>query len=282
MSATDVPRYVVFGQPVGHSRSPAIHRAFAAQCGLALRYDRCEVAPAAFAEVARDFFARGGAGANVTLPHKAAALALADVADPAARRAGVANVLTPVAGGLHAHNTDGAGLVRDLHERQRLTLEGRRALLLGAGGAARGVAWNLLDAGLAELLVVNRTERAAAELVARLEDPRATAAPWSALAEAAPFDLVIHATAAGVLGQPLPLPSGLVAAGGLAYDLSYGSAAAPFLAWAARAGVAACDGLGMLVEQAAEAFAIWHGVRPATDPVYAMLRASMPVAASLA
>lgn len=276
--ATALPaRYAVFGHPIGHSLSPRIHQLFGEQCGIALEYTAIDVAPAAFADAVHRFLA-GAHGANVTLPHKAAAFALADERSAAAARAGSANVLTRRPDGrLAAHNTDGAGLVRDLTGRQHCTLSGSRVLLLGAGGAARGVAWDLLDAGLSELTIVNRTADLAAALAGALGVHRARARYWEDLADLGSFDLIVHATSAGVLGQPLALPPALVNAQTIGYDLSYGDAAHGFLAWARAAGVkTACDGLGMLVEQAADAFELWHGRRPDTDPVYARLRAALP------
>jgi shikimate dehydrogenase len=270
-------RYAVFGHPVSHSLSPTIHRLFGEQCGIALEYIAIDAIPETFADAVHRFLA-GAHGANITLPHKAAAFALADERSAAASRTGSANVLTRQPNGrLAAHNTDGAGLVRDLTERQRCTLHGRRVLLLGAGGAARGVAWDLLDADVDELTIVNRTADTAAALAGALGVTRARARYWEDLAELGSFDLIVHATSAGVLGQPLALPYGLVNAQTIGYDLSYGSGAQGFLAWVSAAGAkAACDGLGMLVEQAADAFALWHGRRPDTDPVHARLRAGPP------
>lgn len=267
-------RYAVFGHPVGHSLSPTIHRLFGEQCGIALDYVAIDAEPEQFADAMHRFLA-GAHGANVTLPHKAAAFALADERSPQATRAGSANVLTRRPDGrLAAHNTDGAGLVRDLLERQHCALHGRRVLLLGAGGAARGVAWDLLDAGVEELTIANRTADTAAALAGALGVTRARARYWEDLAELGSFDLIVHATSAGVLGQPLQLPHGLVNPQTVGYDLSYGGGAQGFLHWAREAGArAACDGLGMLVEQAADAFALWHGPRPQTEPVYAQVRA---------
>lgn len=267
-------RYAVFGHPIGHSLSPAIHRAFGAQCGIALEYTAIDAPPESFADAMHRFLASAH-GANVSLPHKAAAFALADDRSAAAIRSSSANVLTRHADGrLAAHNTDGAGLVRDLTDRQQCELRGRRVLLLGAGGAARGVAWDLLDAGVEELTIANRTPDTAAALAGALGVTRARARYWQDLAELGSFDLIVHATSAGVLGQPLTLPPGLVNPQTVGYDLSYGKGARAFLEWLQGAGAkAACDGLGMLVEQAADAFALWHDVRPQTDPVYAQLRA---------
>ena len=268
-------QFAVFGHPINHSLSPRIHQAFAQQCGIELEYRAIDAAPADFAEAVRRFFADGGHGANVTLPHKAAAFALADQRSEAAARAGSANVLTPQSDGrLAAHNTDGAGLVRDLTERHDVDLRGHTALLLGAGGAAHGVAWNLLDAGVETLTIVNRSPEAADALADAIGDPvRAHTRYWDDLADIGSFDLIVNATSAGVLGASLQLPFPLIGARALCYDLSYGAVAGSFLAWAKTAGVRyAFDGLGMLLETVADAFELWHGQRPDTEPVYQMLR----------
>jgi shikimate dehydrogenase len=268
-------RFAVFGHPISHSLSPEIHQAFARQFGLQLDYLPIDAAPNQFETAVRGFFADGGRGANVTLPHKASAFALAVEHSVAAARVGTANVLTVRADGqLAAHNTDGAGLVRDLTERHRIDLRGHTALLLGAGGAARGVAWNLLDAGVDSLTIVNRTPETADALADAIGDPRrAHTRYWADLADIGSYDLIVNSTSAGVLGQALELPFSLVGARACCYDLSYGPAAGSFLAWAQAAQARhAYDGLGMLVETAADAFALWHGQRPDTDPVYASLR----------
>ena len=268
-------QFAVFGHPIAHSLSPQIHQAFGRQFGIALEYRTIDAAPAEFAASVRRFFAEGGRGANVTLPHKAAAFELADERSEAATRAGTANVLTRTAQGrLAAHNTDGDGMVRDLTERHRVDLRGHDALLLGAGGAARGVAWALLDAGVRTLTIVNRTPESADALADAIGDPaRAHTRYWEDLDDIGSFDLIINATSAGVLGKPLDLPFGFVGNRATCYDLSYGKAAAGFLAWAQAANARyAFDGLGMLVETAADAFELWHGKRPDTDPVYAELR----------
>ena len=276
-----LPRYAVFGHPVAHSLSPAIHRAFAQQLGLAIDYQALDFAPDRFAAAARAFFADGAQGANVTLPHKAAALALADQRSSVAQRAGSANVLTRRDdGAIAAHSTDGDGLVRDLTERYRVDLRGHDALLLGAGGAARATAFALIDAGVRSLTVVNRAAAAADVLVDALGQPdRVRSRYWADLGSIGTFDLVLNATSAGVLGQRLDLPFGLLADRALCYDLSYGAAAGDFLAWA-RAGGAryAFDGLGMLVETSALAFAHWHGQRPDGEAVFQALRARYPQA----
>ncbi|WP_114241816.1 shikimate dehydrogenase [Dyella sp. C9] len=268
-------QFAVFGHPISHSLSPQIHQAFARQFGIELEYRTIDAAPAEFEAAVRRFFAEGGRGANVTLPHKAAALALADECSEAARRAGTANVLTALPGGrLAAHNTDGDGLVRDIAERHQVDLRGHTALLLGAGGAARGVAWTLLDAGVETLTIVNRTPETADALADAIGEPaRAHTRYWEDLADLGAFDLIVNATSAGVLGRSLDLPFAIVGNRALCYDLSYGKAATDFLAWARTAKARyALDGLGMLVETAADSFELWHGKRPDTDPVYAQLR----------
>ncbi|TAL92666.1 MAG: shikimate dehydrogenase, partial [Rhodanobacter sp.] len=268
-------QFAVFGHPISHSLSPRIHHAFAQQFGIELEYRAIDAAPTQFDAAVRRFFDAGGAGANVTLPHKAAAFALGDERSLAASRAGTANVLTRLADGrLAAHNTDGDGMLRDLTERHRVDLRGRHALLLGAGGAAHGVAWHLLDAGVQMLTIVNRSPEAAHALVHAMGEPaRARTRNWDELADLGGHDLIVNATSAGVLGVALQLPFTLLGSGAVCYDLSYGNAASGFLGWARAAGARyACDGLGMLVETAADAFALWHGRRPDTEPVYRWLR----------
>jgi shikimate dehydrogenase len=268
-------QFAVFGHPISHSLSPAIHQAFAQQCGIELEYRALDASPADFADAVRRFFAAGGRGANVTLPHKAAAFALADQHSVAATRAGTANVLTRLDDGrLAAHNTDGDGMVRDLAERHEVDLRGHDTLLLGAGGAARGVAWPLLDAGVRSLTIVNRSPAAADALADAIGEPaRVRTRYWGDLATIGSYDLIVNATSAGVLGVALQLPFALLGSRAVCYDLSYGGAAAGFLDWARAAGARyACDGLGMLVETAAAAFALWHGRRPDTEPVYQALR----------
>ena len=268
-------QFAVFGHPISHSLSPQIHRAFAQQFGIELDYRAIDAAPDDFAAAVQRFFGDGGRGANVTLPHKAAAFALANRHSEAATRVGSANVLTRLAdGGLAAHNTDGDGLVRDLTERHDVDLRGHTALLLGAGGAARGVAWNLLDAGVDTLTIVNRSPNAADELADAIGVPaRAHTRYWEDLADIGSYDLIVNATSAGVLGAALQLPFSLIGARALCYDLSYGAAAGSFLAWAQASGARyAFDGLGMLLETAADAFELWHGQRPDTESVYQLLR----------
>lgn len=268
-------RYAVFGHPVVHSLSPRIHAAFGTQLGIPMQYAAIDAAPEAFDSALAAFAEAGGRGANVTLPHKERALALCSSASERARRAGAANTLTRRNGQWEAENTDGIGLVHDLTERRRLDLRGRRVLLLGAGGAARGVAPALLDAGIGELWVVNRTAERADALADALGEPgRVHTRYWTDLGNLGAFDMIINATSAGRGGGAMSLPMSLTTSRTLAVDLSYGEAAVPFLAWARASGCEhAIDGIGMLVEQAAESFALWHGKRPDTDPVFAALTA---------
>ena len=266
--------YAVFGHPVAHSLSPLIHVAFGRQGGIAVDYHAIDVAPGQLAPVLHDFAERGGAGANVTLPLKQAAFALCDDVTERARRAGAVNTLVRNGDTWHGDNTDGVGLVRDLTDRHGLDLRARRTLLLGAGGAARGVAPALLDAGIGDLYIVNRTPERADALADALDAPgRVHSRYLSDLAMLGEFDLIVNATSAA-RDHALPiLPRSLVGRRCAAVDLSYGEAAIPFLAWARAAGCHdTVDGLGMLVEQAAESFARWHGSRPETDAVYAQLR----------
>lgn len=268
-------RYAVFGHPVSHSLSPRIHAAFARQTGVSLSYTAIDAAPHEFVGALDRFVGEGGKGANVTLPLKEAAFAICARTSERARRAGAVNTLSWNDGQWHGDNTDGAGLVRDLTGRNGLDLRGRRALMLGAGGAARGVAPTLLDAGVSELIVVNRTpERADALIDAMGEPDRALSRYWEDLADIGDFGLIVNATsAAREGGADFDLPFTLTTPRTLAVDLNYGEAAIPFLAWAKAAGCRdAVDGLGMLVEQAAEAFEAWHGARPDSDVVYAALR----------
>ncbi|HEY0332897.1 MAG TPA: shikimate dehydrogenase [Stenotrophomonas sp.] len=272
-------RFAVFGHPIAQSLSPRIHAAFGRQTGIALEYSQVDAAPDAFAGALSRFALEGGQGANVTLPLKEAAFALAATRSERATRAGAANTLVRRGEGWHADNTDGAGLVRDLTDRHGLDLRGRRVLLLGAGGAARGVAPALLDAGVREMVIVNRSPERADALADTLGEPeRATARYWQDLRELGDFELIVNATAAGRQdSQPFSLPLSLVDSMTAAVDLNYGEVAIGFLAWARAVGCRdVVDGLGMLVEQAAESFALWHGRRPETDAIYAELRQRAP------
>lgn len=273
---TAIPYYAVFGHPIAHSLSPRLHSLFAAQAGIELEYVVLDVAPAELNAAVRDFFASGGRGANVTLPHKVAALDLADVPVAAAGRLGVANVLTRLPDGrIEADSNDGAGMLADLRARCGVDPHGLKVLLLGAGGAARAVAFALRDANVRTLVIANRTSARAEALAEALAEPRRVCiSRWGALNLCDPFDLIVNATSAGVHHTGLALPDSMTHPCTVAYDLSYGRAAHSFLAWAANAGCAsAFDGLGMLVETAAASFERWHGVRPDVDAALRTLRA---------
>lgn len=268
-------RYAVFGHPVLHSLSPKIHQAFAHQSGIAIEYVAIESGPGDFDGTLSSFARSGGEGANVTLPHKQRAAELCNLLSARAKRAGAVNTLIKHGNGWLGDNTDGAGLVRDLTGRHGLDLRGRRTLMLGAGGAARGIAPALLDAGIGELFIVNRDSQKADALVDMLGVPgRVHSRYLDDLGSLGEFELIVNATSAARHGSLPKLPMSLVGPRTAAVDLSYGEAAIPFLAWARAANAHhAIDGLGMLVEQAAESFFLWHGVRPDTDPVFAELQA---------
>lgn len=264
---TAVPRYAVFGHPVAHSLSPRLHALFAEQAGVGLEYDAIDAAPEEFADAIREYFAHSGRGANITLPHKAAAFALADIHTQTAQRLGVANVLTLLPDGrVEADSNDGAGMLADMRGRVGFDPHGCDVLLLGAGGAARAAAFALLGAGARTLIIANRTLSRAQAVVDALSEPeRVRTVEWDALDRCAAFDLIVNATSAGVQRAALMLPRSLVQAHTFAYDLSYGAAARSFVEWAQAADCAvAADGLGMLVETAAASFERWHGVRPDT------------------
>jgi len=268
-------RYAVFGYPVLHSLSPKIHHAFARQTGIALEYVAIESRPGDFDGTLSSFARSGGEGGNVTLPHKQRAAELCNLLSARAKRAGAVNTLIKHGNGWLGDNTDGAGLVRDLTGRHGLDLRGRRTLILGAGGASRGIAPALLDAGIGELFIANRDSQKADALVDLLGVPgRVHSRYLDDLGALGEFELIVNATSATRHGSLPKLPMSLVGARTAAVDLSYGEAAIPFLAWSRAASAHhAIDGLGMLVEQAAESFFLWHGVRPDTDEVYAGLQA---------
>jgi shikimate dehydrogenase len=262
-------RYAVFGHPIAHSKSPQIHAAFARQTGQDMTYEAILAPKDGFAASVAAFVAAGGRGANVTVPFKEEACRLAERLSSRARLAGAVNTLNFEAAGIVGDNTDGAGLVADLTRNLHCALGGRRILLLGAGGAARGVIAPLLDQQPAALVIANRTVSRAQELAA-LFDRGVRACGFDALAS--PFDLVINATAASLAGELPPLSPRVFTPDTLAYDMMYGRDT-PFLAFARTHGAATADGLGMLVEQAAEAFYLWRGVRPDTAPVIAAFSA---------
>lgn len=260
-------RYAVIGHPVAHSRSPWIHERFARATAQDLEYGRIEASAEAFAAAVEKFRRSGGKGLNVTLPHKEAAFRLCRATSPRANAAGAVNTLV-LGEQIFGDNTDGAGLVRDVEVNEGYRLRGRRVLLLGAGGAARGVIEALLAAGVARLRIANRTAERARALAERF--PGTSGGGFAELAGDR-FDVVVNATSAGLQDAALPLPAGLLAEGVLAYEMVYGRDT-PFLAAARAVGARGRDGLGMLVEQAAESFLVWRGVRPPTRDVLAELR----------
>ena len=253
------------GYPVGHSRSPEIHAHFASQLGLHVEYRRIEVRPGSLAAAVDTFRAGGGLGCNITVPLKEEAAGLSEELGPEADQAGAVNTLTTRAGGrIKGDNTDGLGLIRQLRNNLGVHLEDSRVLMIGAGGAVRGVLPALLAAGVGQINIVNRTRERAQDLARRFASSGDIRVPAPGSGQLPAFDLVINASSAGIAGQPPALPP-QAAEGALCMDLAYGRAAEPFLAWAREgAARAAHDGWGMLVEQAAESFAIWHGRRPDT------------------
>jgi shikimate dehydrogenase len=268
-------RCALVGHPVAHSRSPQIHKLFAAQFGLPLRYDLIDVQAGGFAAAVRGFFRVGGLGLNVTVPHKQAACALAESVSERAEEAGAANTLAMKNGRIVGDNTDGPGLVRDLRNNHCVDLTGARILLIGAGGAARGCLGSLLDAKPSRVCIANRTESRARDL-ATLFSGRGSVAVrrFSDAHLDAPFDLLIHATSAGLADTTPDLDARCVRPETVCYDMYYAPGATPFLAWSERAGATRrIAGWGMLVEQAAESFRIWHGLRPETGPVIDRLMA---------
>lgn len=261
-------RYAVFGNPIAHSKSPLIHTAFARQTGQDIVYE-ARLAPLdGFSQSAIAFAVEGGRGANVTVPFKEEAYRLATRLSERAARAEAVNTLTFKGDNILGDNTDGAGLVRDILHNLHFPLRGKRILLMGAGGAARGVILPLLDEMPASLTVANRTVEKAKALRDFFSGIEASS--YENLTGRT-FDLVINATSSGLSDQMPPLPEGLFAVEALAYDMVYGRET-PFMKFARERGAQIADGLGMLVEQAAEAFYLWRCVRPQTAPVIAQLR----------
>lgn len=271
--------YCVMGNPVEHSRSPWIHSRFAALTGQSLQYTRQLVPLDGFAQAVRAFAQAGGRGCNVTVPFKLEAAQCATTRSERVQLAAAANTLVFHDGAIHADNTDGLGLVADIQRNAGVPLAGCDVLLVGAGGAAAGVLGPLLHEAPRSVTVVNRTAARAQALVqahaplAALQKTELLALDMQALER--DFDIIINATASSLAGAEVPVPAHVLRPGSLAYDMMYGAAAQPFLDWATRHGAQPRDGLGMLVEQAAEAFALWRGVRPPSAQVLAELRSAM-------
>jgi shikimate dehydrogenase len=270
-------RYAVVGNPIAHSKSPEIHAAFARQTGHDIGYSKLLAPLDGFRSTLETFRAAGGKGINVTVPFKLEAFDLADEVSQRAKDAEAANCLRFDNGRIHADNTDGIGLTRDIGHNLGFRLAGKRVLLLGAGGAAQGVLAPLLEYEPRILTIANRTVEKALRLAETFRHKTVAASSvlcGMGFGELAGhhFDLVINATSSSLLGELPPLPADAFAAGALAYDMMYGATPTPFLAFAAAHGAKTSDGLGMLVEQAAESFLLWRGVRPDTAPVIALLR----------
>jgi shikimate dehydrogenase len=265
-------RYALFGNPLGHSKSPLIHGAFARETGQDMSYETIECPVDSFAPAIAAFRAAGGRGANVTMPFKLEAFALADDRSERAERAGAVNALRFEGGRIVADNFDGVGLVSDIRRNQRTEIAGRRVLLMGAGGAVRGAMLPILAERPAALVVANRTVAKARNLGVQFAGLGPLDTGGYDDVGARTFDLVINATSASMRGELPAVPRSAFAPGCLAYDLVYGKGLSPFLELAAGAGAGRlADGVGMLVEQAAEAFAWWRGVRPSTGQVIAQL-----------
>lgn len=273
-------RYAVIGNPIAHSKSPRIHAEFARQTGQEMLYEAIFAPTDGFAAAAGRFRDAGGRGMNVTAPFKLDAHDFADDLSVRARAAGAVNTLSfGPEGKSFGDNTDGAGLVQDITVNLDTPLQGRRILLLGAGGAARGVMLPLLGRAPAELFIANRTENRANDLLVRFSphagEVRLDAGGFDALA-GRQFDVVINATAASLADEAPTLPARLYAPGALAYDMMYGRGDTPFMTAARNDGAGRItDGLGMLVEQAAESFALWRGLRPGTAAMLSLLRAEL-------
>ncbi len=270
-----IDQYAVIGNPVAHSQSPRIHAEFARQTGQELIYSALLAPLDGFGDAVRAFRERGGKGLNVTLPFKQQAWQLADRHEGFALQAGAVNTLKFEGGTAIGHNTDGIGLVRDLRDNLRCALRGKRVLLMGAGGASYGVMEPLLREQPQCLVVANRTLGKAVEMVGHFEKFQSLAIEGLAARgygelAGSRFDVLINATSAGLAGAMPQLPESVFAAGAVAYDMVYGTDT-PFLRYARAHGARSVDGIGMLVEQAAESFFIWHGVRPQTAPVIALL-----------
>lgn len=276
MASSVVDRYGVMGHPVSHSRSPVIHRLFALQTGQNIQYELLQVTPEKLEAAVRQFQRTGGKGLNITLPHKSTVIAIVDQLSERARTAGAVNTLVFEDGDVFGDNTDGVGLIRDLGHNLGIRLRDSRILILGAGGATRGILSPLLAAGPASLLIANRSLDRASLLVDEFSaSGEVDACSFDAVPASQDFDLVINATSAGVRGETPPYPGSAISKDTVCYDLSYGLAPTPFSQWAATRGAArSLMGWGMLVEQAAESFHIWRGVRPDTAAVLKQMSVS--------
>ena len=276
MTLESVPDcYAVIGNPIEHSKSPQVHALFAQQTRQAMSYERLLAPLDHFVDSVREFIAQGGRGANVTVPFKLEAFALAQELTPRAQAAGAVNTLSFSADGIKGDNTDGIGLVRDITRNAGVPLKNRSVLLLGAGGAARGVILPLIEENIASLVIANRTQPRAIELAQQFSHGSVSVSPAAFEQLDQCFDVIINATSASLDAALPPLPDGVFGPQTLAYDMMYGAQPTIFMQHAARHGAAVRDGLGMLIEQAAESFFVWRGVRPDTAPVYQWLRGQL-------
>ena len=262
-----IDRYAVVGYPIEHSQSPMIHRSFAHLTGEELSYDLLRVKPTCFEVAVREFAASGGKGLNITLPHKEAAFELANELGPEAKKAKAVNtlsILSPTE--IRGDNTDGIGFLRDLTENNGLRLKNKSVLILGAGGAARGIIPPLMESNIGELALANRTIERANNLADTFSTTdRICVYSFEKLHEIQPYDVVINATSAGIKGESFEFPSNIISPDTFCYDLSYGLTQTPFVTWAYENGARKiAQGWGMLIEQAAESFWIWRGIRPDT------------------
>lgn len=280
MTMMKVDKYAVFGNPIKHSKSPHIHKLFAEQTGEQINYCARLVELGKFADAARQFFENGGKGLNITVPFKLDAYAYADQLSDRARRAGAVNTLSKQQDGrVFGDTTDGVGLVRDISDNLGWQISNKRVLVLGAGGAVRGVLEPLINKEPSHLLIANRTVEKARQLTADFSDLADVRACSFEALNGNQFDLIINGTSAGLSGGLLDLPSHLLSDEGCCYDMSYGSEPTAFMRWAAEnAAWAIADGVGMLVEQAAESFYIWRGCRPETRPVIDAIKALLEAA----
>lgn len=267
-------RYAVIGHPVAHSKSPDIHARFASQTGQNIFYERLLAPLSGFVDTVHSFMREGGRGANVTVPFKLEAHAMATSLTARAKAAGAVNTLRFDGDAILGDNTDGIGLVADIVRNAGISLHGKRILLLGAGGAARGVVLPLLEQQPAELVIANRTVQKAEELAQQFNAHGVVRACSFAALDTS-FDVVINATSASLAAEVPPIAPAVFGAGALAYDMMYGKEPTVFMCFASQHGAAVRDGLGMLVEQAAESFFVWRGVRPDTGPVLGTLRAAL-------
>ena len=270
---TEAGKYAVMGNPIGHSKSPRIHQMFAEQCNIALEYTAILVEEGRFEAAVRQFAEAGGKGLNITVPFKLEAWEISDVRSSRAELAGAVNTLKfEVSGTIFGDNTDGAGIVRDIVDNLGKPLAGASVLVIGAGGAVRGILGPVLDQGPKRLHIINRTPPRAAALVDIFRGSgHCTAAGLDQPGQG--YDVVINGTAASLQGEVPDLPASIFGDNALAYDMMYGNEQTAFLSWSRDHGAARLsDGLGMLVEQAAESFQIWHGIRPETGPVIRALR----------